>query len=581
MGVQKPHRTSMSGPVSRPRDPVCFIGLSVLFLFTLYAAIWVYHFASSQLDAETPVAVVLALVFALALSGPWLVIRFGSQARRTVARYADRGIRSLAASRGARAVATRFPRTAQFIADRLARSSATGLGLSITLVLATAIAWFFGEILFDVVTNSSVYGTDRRILHLAATFRTPQWDQVMVLITFLGNAEVIAIVTSLAVVLLFLLGRRKDAVLVLAAVISSVLFVLLLKLLVGRPRPSPADALLIQGGFSFPSGHSAISAVLYGTLAYLLVRNVRRPGWKVLIGTGTAVLVVAIGLSRVYLGVHYPSDVLAGWAVGALWVLWVGILEDLWQAPPARLLSRERRRVIALVMITLVVVGGAYLTNVYRQSLALTTPIGTAPHVLEVAMVPLTVETQIPRHTEDLFGHQQEPINLIFVGTRAQLEETFAAAGWVQAQPFGLSSVAQGIGAALTERPLADGPGLPSFWDDEPETMAFSFPVGASFAQRHHIRLWRTDYLTTDGRAVWVATASFDRGFELARTTFLPTHAIAPDIDTERTFVVSSLARTRHIANAASIRLIPPEHGYNVAGDPYYTDGEAVILLLH
>jgi membrane-associated phospholipid phosphatase len=228
------------------------------------------------------------------------------------------------------------------------------------------------------------------MLHLAAAFRAPQLDQAMFLVTFLGNVEVIAVVTSIAVVLLLLLGRKRDAALVLVAVTSSVLFVLLLKLLVGRPRPPVEDARLIQGGFSFPSGHSAVSAVLYGTLAYLLMRSVRRLRWRVLIGTATALLVLAIGLSRVYLGVHYPSDVLAGWAVGALWVLWVVILEDLWEAPPARPLSW--RRVIALVMVALVVIGGGYLAYVYWQTPALTAPASPALRLLEAGTTPHSID---------------------------------------------------------------------------------------------------------------------------------------------------------------------------------------------
>ncbi len=75
-------------------------------------------------------------------------------------------------------------------------------------------------------------------------------------------------------------------------------------------------------------------------------------------------------------------------------------------------------------------------------------------------------------------------------------------------------------------------------------------------------------------------TASFDRGFELAKTTFLPTHQIAPDIDTERAYVVTSLQSTGVVANAVTLRLVPSESGHNFDGDPFFTDGEAVILWL-
>jgi undecaprenyl-diphosphatase len=547
---------------------------------TLYAAVWLYQFASSQLDAETPVAVVLALVLALALLGPWLLIRFGGRLRRSVAMWVTVGLRALATSRAVRAFGARFPRMARFIADRLVRSSATGLGLSVTIVLAAAVAWFFSELLFTAITGGSVSGTDRRVLNLAATFRTPSLDQIMLAVTLLGNAEVIAVITASAIVLLSLLGWRREAALVLVAVLSSEFFVLVLNLLVGRPRPPLEDARLIQGGFSFSSGHSAVSATLYGTLAYLLTRAVHSPRRRAVIGSVAALLVVAIGLSRIYLGVQYPSDVLAGWALGALWVLVVVMLEDIWERNSAPSLPPRRRRVIGVLLTALLVVASLALATVYRQAPALAMPTGPALQVIPVAAVPLTIEMEVQHHTEDLFGHQQEPLNLIFVATPTQLEGTFRAAGWVKVKRFGLLSVVQAIGATLTQQPFPNGPGTPSFWNDEPETIAFSLPVGTTFAQRHHIRLWQTRYMTTDGRMLCVATASYDRGFELAPSNFLPTHAIAPDIDTERAFIAARLAQTGHVTMLDSIQLMPPEHGYNFAGDPYYTDGQAVILLL-
>jgi hypothetical protein len=102
--------------------------------------------------------------------------------------------------------------------------------------------------------------------------------------------------------------------------------------------------------------------------------------------------------------------------------------------------------------------------------------------------------------------------------------------------------------------------------------------MGATFAERHHIRIWTTDVQTSAGAPVWLATASFDRGFELAPSTFLPTHQIAPDIDTERAFVVATLQSAGTVARQETIQLVPPESGHNFDGDPFFTDGRTVIL---
>jgi undecaprenyl-diphosphatase len=109
--------------------------------------------------------------------------------------------------------------------------------------------------------------------------------------------------------------------LVLGGTISGSWAVGLIKTLVGRPRPALIDHLVEVWSASFPSGHAANSAIIYLTIALLLMQIVesRSARWY-LVGVAAA-LVTLIGVSRVYLGVHWPSDVLAGWSFGTLWSL--------------------------------------------------------------------------------------------------------------------------------------------------------------------------------------------------------------------------------------------------------------------
>lgn len=111
------------------------------------------------------------------------------------------------------------------------------------------------------------------------------------------------------------------AALLVGGVVSGSIAVALAKALFGRARPDLIDHLVEVGSASFPSGHSANSAIVYLTLAILLTQIVPRRAQRLyLIGVAVA-LTAAIGLSRVYLGVHWPSDVLAGWAFGTLWAM--------------------------------------------------------------------------------------------------------------------------------------------------------------------------------------------------------------------------------------------------------------------
>ncbi|MGN6268335.1 MAG: phosphatase PAP2 family protein [Sphingomonas sp.] len=150
----------------------------------------------------------------------------------------------------------------------------------------------------------------------------PHWiEELMLALTTLGGGTVLTIAV---VVTLGALAVRKlwlTAALVLAATVSGSLAVDLAKQIVARPRPDVVPHLVEVSSLSFPSGHSANSAIVYLTLALLLAQVIPEAGLRRYVIGVAVVLVTAIGISRVYLGVHWPSDVLAGWSFGALWAL--------------------------------------------------------------------------------------------------------------------------------------------------------------------------------------------------------------------------------------------------------------------
>jgi undecaprenyl-diphosphatase len=140
-------------------------------------------------------------------------------------------------------------------------------------------------------------------------------------VTALGGMTVIGSVTIAVVGFLWLQGKRHAVWLVIAAVVGGGLATELMKELFNRERPSLVPHLTRVTSMSFPSGHSMLSAVTYLTLGALLARTTQDRATKVYF-IGLAILLsLLIGVSRVYLGVHYPTDVLAGWCAGIAWAL--------------------------------------------------------------------------------------------------------------------------------------------------------------------------------------------------------------------------------------------------------------------
>lgn len=150
----------------------------------------------------------------------------------------------------------------------------------------------------------------------------PPWVQEMARdVTALGSFSVLGLLLVAVTGYLLLVRKRQQAVLVLVAVLGGVVVNSLLKLAFGRPRQDLFALGARVFTASFPSDHAALSAIAYTTLAALLARTIASRAVRIYLLAVATTLVVLIGASRVYLGVHYPTDILAGWCVGSAWAL--------------------------------------------------------------------------------------------------------------------------------------------------------------------------------------------------------------------------------------------------------------------
>lgn len=199
------------------------------------------------------------------------------------------------------------------------------LGVPICVALLGAI--FFAVMVWWYQSNG-VVGLDQRVIERMAAVRRDWLTGVVRAVTFFGSVTFI-VTTDLLITGIGIWKKYngRDLLLLNLDNISGVTLMQVLKMIFSRERP-PLPWLGTAGGFSFPSGHSLMTTVFYGFLLFLVVRN--RKAWagrKWLIAT-LGCLPVLVGLSRVYLGVHYASDVLAGWAAGLAWAgVWMVVRE--------------------------------------------------------------------------------------------------------------------------------------------------------------------------------------------------------------------------------------------------------------
>lgn len=177
----------------------------------------------------------------------------------------------------------------------------------------------FGFIAFSVSANKIVH-FDSHIISFVQGFETPKLTAVMEFFTFLGEAKPILTLTLLSLLILYkVLKHRYELILFIASSIGSFLINRSLKFFFHRARPD-LHRLIEIGGYSFPSGHAMSSFTFFGTLTFLLWRHIASSFGRAVLILFSTFMILAIGMSRIYLGVHYPSDVISGYLASAFWL---------------------------------------------------------------------------------------------------------------------------------------------------------------------------------------------------------------------------------------------------------------------
>lgn len=185
------------------------------------------------------------------------------------------------------------------------------------VVAALAVGAAF--LLYAGRTGTGPADVDPSVLAGFLDARTPPLTTAAVVVTTLGSTAAMGVVAAAASAALWLRGMRLDALFLAVTAAGAAVLFRLLKTLLGRARPPAVDRLVSETNQSLPSGHATMSVAVLGALLVLVWggRSVRARAWLL---TGAAVWVAAVGATRMYLGVHWFSDVLAGWLVGAFWL---------------------------------------------------------------------------------------------------------------------------------------------------------------------------------------------------------------------------------------------------------------------
>jgi len=465
--------------------------------------------------------------------------------------------------------------TFDFIKNRLNRSKFWGLPATLlSLGFVYTLLLFIG-VVEDVVTSDTIVSVDIRIENLLAVFRNGEITEFFLWVTLLGKWEIILGFAVAVIGILWVWRKRLYIMPLIIAILGSEIFTALGKIAFHRARPELA--IYAESSFSFPSGHATIAVAFYGFLTYILIRGFRRWSTKVnLFFIGVAVILL-IGFSRLYLGVHYVSDVWGGYLIGALWLI-IGISISEWlyslRKKDISFLPQRKTRIISAVLF--------FLAFLFYVAFAVNyNPQVSQPLIPQEKIVLQNVNEIFPderlKYTETLTGEKQEPIGfIVFAKNDEELIKAFTDSGWFLSDKIDVYSVAKLAKTAFLKQSYSQAPMTPSFWNKQVHDFGFEKPTDTNnVRQRHHARFWKTDYIAKDGDMIYVGAASLDSGIK-----WWVTHKIDPDIDTEREFIFKELKKANDLSNFKKQKFVDPSLGKNFSGDWFFTDGRAYIINL-
>jgi undecaprenyl-diphosphatase len=201
-----------------------------------------------------------------------------------------------------------------------AKFSARAIKASLWMGTASLAFAFFIKITSELLEHE-VSSVDRTILIGVAKARTRWLTMVAVDLTALGSITLVVLISAIALCVLLLLKDRMGALQLAAASIGAGVLTTTIKDYIDRARPEVVIQLVEVSGLSYPSGHSVAATSLYLSVAIVVSRHLQRTGHQIAILAMTVGIVLLVGMTRIYLGVHYPSDVASGISLGAAWAL--------------------------------------------------------------------------------------------------------------------------------------------------------------------------------------------------------------------------------------------------------------------
>jgi membrane protein DedA with SNARE-associated domain/membrane-associated phospholipid phosphatase len=407
------------------------------------------------------------------------------------------------------------PRFWLFLCQRFTAEHASGICLTVGLTISTLFAALFAWFGRGIQLSSALSHFDQRLYDLLAILHHPWTDLFFAALTWMGSGPAMIILGAFALFALIINNRDFSALILVFGMASGELFAALIKEIFDRPRPIPLFPGLNTIGASFPSGHAFSALLFYGLVVYFLIGTTRNWRAKIIFVFIGSFVVLLVGFSRIFLGVHWTSDVLAGFTLAALWLTFLITLCETrfryggfglqrgWR--PFKFTLRTR---LALLLPAAIVTAGLvsasispYLRTVSLERAEQTHKIIAASDHLSAQQ---TLSADLPKTTQSLWGHPLRPLSLIVVADESALQQRLAAAGWRPATRAGLVGFKTLLIDLLLKRPQSEATIVPQLVEGQMQDFSLvRANAEMDTGSLHSLLVWDLGRRLVDGRTIW------------------------------------------------------------------------------
>jgi len=543
--------------------------------------VWLWYiFSSSLVLAETwatrfwYIILVIFLIFGLIYLIKYIFIKYW----RTSIELWKQGILFLfnkfLSNKKVKKYIKNHPKKVLFIKNRFDKNSFLGLPFTILFLLIIYILIEYIWIIDTILDWGLITQIDIRLSEFFYYFKDTRLINFFLWISYFWSIRIVILISIITSIILFIKWKRIEILGLFTSIWVATITSSISKIIIARPRPELA--VYYETSFSFPSFHATISVALYGFIIWLFLVKVKK--WKKRINIIFIWIIIAflIWLSRLYLNVHYLSDVIAWWFVWFLGLLfWITIV---WYLKHINKNNKKKyfkkyNNLISYILVWLWILFAIFQYNSYYNNISFTNNI-KEKYISITNLNNLFKNNPHLRFTETITGRSTEPINFIFLAKdKGDLLLLFKKSWWSEAAKLWRTAIKNMWENLFDHKKYNNAPITPLYWNKKIQVFWFQqLPRKDTIKLRHHIRIWKTDYKLWDYH-IFVWCWIYDDWLKWGIT-----HKISPNLDKEREYIFNSLEKSGLIKSEKKVQLEKWFEWTNFSWDSFFTDGKTYIL---